>query len=41
MSDNLAVTVVSPVIVERRRIRMSFTPEDHFLTLVKRNNMDS
>ena len=39
MSDHFALAIMSPVIVERRGIGMSFTSKDHFVTLLKRNDI--
>ena len=41
MSDHFALAIMSPVIVERRGVGMSFTSKDHFVTLLKRNDIVS
>ena len=41
MSDHFALAIMSPMIVERRGIGMSFTSKDHFVTLLKRNDIVS
>ena len=41
MSDHFALAIMSPMIVERRGVGMSFTSKDHFVTLLKRNDIVS